>query len=54
MSQVPERPLAPPELFVLNDEHGPILYAPLGELMARANEPAIRAARHLRSPAMIT
>ena len=37
-------PLAPPELFVLRDEQGPILYAPLGSLMARANEPAVRAA----------
>ena len=33
-----------PELFVLRDEKGPILYAPLGKLMARANEPAIEAA----------
>ena len=35
---------APPELFVLRDDKGPILYAPLGRLMARANEPAIAAA----------
>ena len=35
---------APPELFVLRDELGPILYAPLGRLMARANEPAVSAA----------
>ena len=35
---------APPELFVLRDERGPILYAPLGNLMARANESAIAAA----------
>lgn len=35
---------APPELFVLRDEQGPILYAPLGGLMARANEPAVAAA----------
>ena len=33
-----------PELFVLRDERGPILYAPLAQLMARANEPAIAAA----------
>ncbi len=33
-----------PELFVLQDNKGPILYAPLGRLMARANEPAIAAA----------
>ena len=33
-----------PELFVLRDESGPILYAPLAQLMARANEPAIAAA----------
>jgi len=33
-----------PELFVLHDDKGPILYAPLGKLMARANEPAIAAA----------
>ena len=35
---------AAPELFVLRDDRGPILYAPLGRLMARANEPAIAAA----------
>ena len=35
---------APPELFVLQDEQGPILYAPLGRLIARANEPAVKAA----------
>ena len=35
---------APPELFVLRDESGPILYAPLGSLIARANEPAVAAA----------
>ena len=35
---------APPELFVLRDDQGPILYAPLGNLIARANEPAIKAA----------
>ena len=39
----PDTP-APPELFVLRDERGPILYAPLGNLMARANEPAVAAA----------
>ena len=39
-SEVP----APPELFVLRDERGPILYAPLGNLMARANESAVAAA----------
>lgn len=33
-----------PELFVLRDEDGPILYAPLGQLMARANDAAIAAA----------
>ncbi|MBQ6410732.1 MAG: hypothetical protein IJI16_02145, partial [Atopobiaceae bacterium] len=38
------QPVAPPELFVLRDERGPILYAPLGRLMARANEPAVAAA----------
>ncbi len=32
------------ELFVLRDERGPILYAPLGRLMARANESAVAAA----------
>ena len=37
-------PPAPPELFVLKDERGPILYAPLGGLMARANESAVQAA----------
>ena len=37
-------PPSPPELFVLRDEQGPILYAPLGGLMARANESAVRAA----------
>lgn len=37
-------PSAPPELFVLQDEQGPILYAPLGRLIARANEPAVKAA----------
>ena len=36
--------LAPPELFALRDEQGPILYAPLGNLIARANEPAVAAA----------
>lgn len=36
--------LQPPELFVLRDEKGPILYAPLGGLMARANGPAVEAA----------
>ena len=35
---------AAPELFVLRDERGPILYAPLGHLVARANEPAVAAA----------
>lgn len=35
---------APPELFVLRDQEGPILYAPLGNLIARANEPAVAAA----------
>ena len=44
MASEATRPLAPPELFVLRDEQGPILYAPLGQLMARANEPAIAAA----------
>lgn len=44
MSKAPERPLAEPELFVLKDEKGPILYAPLGGLAARANESAVRAA----------
>lgn len=34
----------PPELFVLRDDEGPILYAPLGRLMARANEPAVEVA----------
>ena len=33
--------LPPPELFVLRDGQGPMLYAPLGRLVARANEPAI-------------
>lgn len=33
-----------PELFVLRDERGPILYAPLGNLMARANDAAVAAA----------
>ena len=28
------------ELFALRDEAGPILYAPLGKLMARVNESA--------------
>ena len=32
------------DLFVLNDEAGPILYAPLGQLIARANESAVAAA----------
>lgn len=47
----PDAPNAPraadvpaPELFVLRDEHSPILYAPLGHLAARANEPAVAAA----------
>jgi hypothetical protein len=35
---------APPELFVLRDEQGPILYAPLASLIARANESAVAAA----------
>lgn len=35
---------APPELFALRDDQGPILYAPLGSLIARMNEPAIAAA----------
>ena len=35
---------APPELFALRDDRGPILYAPLGSLIARMNEPAITAA----------
>ena len=39
MSEMPA-----PELFVLRDDQGPILYAPLGHLMARANEPAVSAA----------
>ena len=30
----------PPELFVLRDDEGPILYAPLGRLMARVNDAA--------------
>ena len=34
----------PPELFVLRDERGPILYAPLGQRMARVNESAAHAA----------
>lgn len=43
---------APPELFVLRDERGPILYAPLGRLLARANEPAVAAAlAYARDPA---
>ena len=33
-----------PELFVLRDEEGPILYAPLGRLIARGNESAVEAA----------
>lgn len=41
----------PPELFVLRDEQGPILYAPLGRLMARANEPAVEAALSFASDA---
>ncbi len=41
----------PPELFVLRDEKGPILYAPLGRLMARANDAAIEAAlAYARNP----
>ena len=32
------------DLFVLRDDAGPILYAPLGQLIARANESAVRAA----------
>ena len=36
--------MPPPELFVLRDEQSPILYAPLGNLIARANEPAVTAA----------
>ncbi len=32
--------LMPPELFVLRDGEGPILYAPLGRLMARMNDAA--------------
>ena len=35
---------ASPELFVLRDEEGPILYAPLGRLIARVNEAALTAA----------
>lgn len=35
---------AAPELFVLRDEQGPILYAPLASLIARANESAVAAA----------
>ncbi len=38
------QPPAPPELFVLRDEQGPILYAPLSRLMARANDSAVRVA----------
>ena len=36
--------LKPPELFVLRDDEGPILYAPLGRLMARGNELAVETA----------
>lgn len=40
----PSQEPAAPELFVLRDNKGPILYAPLGHLIARANEPAVAAA----------
>ena len=43
------------ELFVLRDNRGPILYAPLGDLMARANEPAIAAAlAYAENPAALS
>ena len=43
-----------PELFVLRDEEGPILYAPLGKLIARANESAIDLAfRYAEDPKSI-
>lgn len=51
MSAAPQQPdvattdsATSPELFVLRDEQGPILYAPLGSLIARVNEPAAAAA----------
>lgn len=34
----------PPELFVIEDEKGPILYAPLRRVMARVNHDAVRIA----------
>lgn len=37
-------PEAAVELFALRDDAGPILYAPLGQLMARVNEPAAQCA----------
>ena len=40
----PQDLAASPELFALRDDRGPILYAPLGSLIARMNEPAITAA----------
>lgn len=50
----PSEPSAPPELFVLCDERGPILYAPLGNLMARANAPAVAAAlAYARDPSTV-
>ncbi len=43
-----------PELFALRDERGPILYAPLGRLMARANESAVNVAlAYARDPKAI-
>ena len=44
MSAANSAGLASPELFVLQDEEGPILYAPLAGLIARANATAIQAA----------
>ena len=40
MKPVPTYPETAVELFALRDGVGPILYAPIGQLMARVNEPA--------------
>lgn len=44
MERATTYPEAAVELFALRDEAGAILYAPLGHLMARVNEPAARCA----------
>ena len=38
-------PLSKPEIFVLRDAEGPILYAPLKEITARVNEGTVAAVR---------